>query len=87
LEAQKEPQVNHFENFIACVRSRKVEDLHCDILEGHMSATLCHLANISYRLGRKLVFNPDTEKFAADAEADRYLTRTYREPYVLPERI
>ena len=87
LEVEKEPQVSHFENFVACVRTRKVEDLHCDILEGHMSATLCHLANISYRLGRKLVFNPDTEKFAGDMEADRYLTRAYREPYVLPEKI
>jgi len=86
-EPDKEPAVNHFENFIACVRSRKVEDLHCDILEGHMSATLCHLANISYRLGRKLVFDSAKERFAGDPEADKLLTRAYRQPYVLPEKV
>ena len=41
----------HFDNFVKAVRSRKVEDLNCDIAEGHLSAALCHLANISYRLG------------------------------------
>ena len=69
------------------MRSRKTEDLQCEILDGHMSATLCHLANISFRTGRKLVFNPETEKFVGDEEANRMLTRKYREPYVLPERV
>ncbi len=41
----------HFDNFVKAVRSRKVEDLNGDIAEGHLSAALCHLANISYRLG------------------------------------
>jgi predicted dehydrogenase len=77
----------HWANFTDCVRSRKVEDLACDIQEGHYSAALCHLANISYRLGRKLVFNPETEKFVGDAEANKFLTREYRKPYVLPEKI
>ncbi len=43
---------NHQANFIKAVRSRKVSDLHADIAEGVISATLCHMANISYRLGR-----------------------------------
>ena len=42
---------NHFANFIKCVRSRKQTDLAADILEGHQSSSLCHIANISYRLG------------------------------------
>ncbi|MCE9565288.1 MAG: Gfo/Idh/MocA family oxidoreductase [Planctomycetes bacterium] len=42
---------HHFDNFVKAVRSRKVEDLNCDIAEGHLSAALCHLSNISYRLG------------------------------------
>jgi predicted dehydrogenase len=42
---------NHFDNFVKAVRSRRYEDLNCDIHEGHLSAALCHLANISYRLG------------------------------------
>ena len=44
----------HFDNFVKAVRSRKVEDLNCDIAEGHLSAALCHLANISYRSGTEL---------------------------------
>ena len=78
---------NHFENFISCMRSRKVADLNCDILEGHMSAVLCHLANISLRTGRKLGFDPNTERFVGDEEADRFLTRAYRAPYTLPEKV
>ncbi|HWE97711.1 MAG TPA: Gfo/Idh/MocA family oxidoreductase [Tepidisphaeraceae bacterium] len=44
---------DHFANFIHAVRSRKVADLHADILEGHLSSALCHTSNISYRLGQK----------------------------------
>lgn len=84
-EPAVEPQENHFENFIKAVRSRNRDDLYCDILEGHLSTTLAQLSTISYRLGRTLVFDPDTETFVNDAEANSYLTRTYREPYVLPK--
>jgi len=147
-----------FGNFIAAVRSRKREDLCADILEGHYSSALCHLANISYRLGkveplnpktkalgdnkeayetlarmdehlkvnyealaksqeekrakdakyapkpdelvgdelkfdglklrvgRKLEFDPEKEKFVNDAEADKLLTRVYRKPFEVPEK-
>jgi predicted dehydrogenase len=55
LKGQKvtsfEGGANHFENFLNAVRSRKVSDLSADIEEGHVSAALCHLGNISYRLG------------------------------------
>jgi predicted dehydrogenase len=44
---------DHFENFIKAVRSRKREDLNAEILEGHISAAICHTGNISYRLGEK----------------------------------
>jgi predicted dehydrogenase len=44
---------DHFANFIKAVHSRRVEDLHADILEGHLSSALCHTGNISYRLGAK----------------------------------
>lgn len=46
------PSENHFENFIQAVRSGKREDLNADILEGHISTSICHAGNISYRLGR-----------------------------------
>ena len=42
---------DHFANFIKAVRSRKHTDLNADIQDGHLSAALCHTANISYRLG------------------------------------
>ncbi len=44
---------NHFANFIRAVRSRKPEDLNAEIAKGHVSTALCHVANISHRLGRK----------------------------------
>lgn len=82
-----EPEVSHFQNFIDCVRSRRREDLHCEILDGHMSTALCHLANIAFRTGRKLTFDPAAETFPGDAEANALLGRKYREPYVLPEQV
>jgi predicted dehydrogenase len=53
---------DHFANFIKAVHSRRVEDLHADILEGHLSSALCHTGNISYRLGAKK--GPDAIKDA-----------------------
>ena len=78
---------NNWENFIACVRSRKKEDLHAPIEEGHISAALVHLANTSYRLGRTLNFDPETEQVIGDEEANRMLRGTYREPFVVPEKV
>ncbi len=43
----------HFDNFIKAVRSRNPADLTADIADGHLSAALCHIANISYRLGEE----------------------------------
>src|SRR5580693_5369698 len=53
---------NHFANFIDCVRSRKKENLGAPIEEGHISCTLVHLANVSYRVGRTLNFDPVKEE-------------------------
>ena len=122
---------SHFENFIACVRSRDNAKLNADIEEGHYSAGLCHLGNISYRLGtpasfdpklgkvlgdeyasealqrmgehlkdsgvkftgknfvagRKLDFNPKAENFGDDKQANALLTRNYRKPFVVPEKV
>lgn len=65
----------HFDNFVKAVRSRKVEDLHCDIAEGHLSAAICHLANISYRLGAESSFDKDIAAFAGCKEAADALSR------------
>jgi len=131
VEAERGPGQGHFGNFIAAVRSRKVEDLNADILEGHYSAALCHLANISYRLGHKVPFNKKTkafgddkdayetlgrmeehlkdnsvaldglnyrlgtrltfdaatESFVGDSQANQLLTRQYRRPFAVPDRL
>jgi len=78
---------DHFSNFIEGIRSGNNETLRCDISEGFYSTALPHLANISYRLGREVKFIGDKEKFANDPEADKFLTREYREPYVIPQII
>jgi hypothetical protein len=129
---EHEPEGNHFGNFITAVRSRKSSDLNADILQGHYSAALCHLANVSYRLGepvsfgsstrpfdegtfgadafgrmkehlgkenglslegesyrmgRKLAFDPKGETFVDAPEACKLLTRSYRKPFTVPESI
>jgi hypothetical protein len=80
-------RASHWANFLDAVRAEKDEPLHCDILQGHLSTSLCHLANISYRVGRSLKFNGTKEKFVNDAEADALLTRVYRKPYALPASV
>lgn len=66
---------NHFRNFIDVVRSRKREELHADVLEGHLSSVPCHLSNISYRLGELQPFNPQTKSLGDDKEAYETLAR------------
>ncbi len=118
---------DHFANFVEAVRNGKQEELHADILEGHLSSALCHLGNISYRLGtqtsfdkvagaladkeaqetfermekhlkdnnvsleetkcdlgRRLKFDPKTETFVGDKDADALLTREYRKGFEVP---
>jgi predicted dehydrogenase len=60
---------DHFGNFIKAVRSRKVEDLNADILEGHLSSALCHLGNISYRLGTDQPFAKKPALLQGDKDA------------------
>lgn len=73
----------HMQNFLAACRSRNFKELHDGLDNAVLSAGLCHLANISYRTGRKLNLE-EGPKFADDPEADKYLTRpAYRKPYVV----
>ncbi|HZP80853.1 MAG TPA: Gfo/Idh/MocA family oxidoreductase [Chthonomonadaceae bacterium] len=122
---------DHFGNFLDAVRSRRHTDLRGDIEEGHLSSALCHLGNISYRLGEmqpfntktgafgddkeaietfarfeqhladngirlqdtsyrlgpRLRFDPKAERFRDNARANALLTREYRKPFVVPERV
>ena len=123
----------HHVNFIEAVRSGKRDKLRADILEGHLSAALCHMANISYRLGRRqsvgettrtvadrellkesferllphlqangidlaktpltvgptLNWNNAAEKFQGEYGdwANMLLSRDYRDPFVVPEKV
>ena len=78
---------DHYANFIKAVKSRKTEDQNGPVETAHLSSALAHLGNISCRLGRQLEFNPATERFVKDTEADKMLTRNYRKPYVVPEKV
>jgi predicted dehydrogenase len=122
---------DRFGSFIHALRSGRQEDINSPILEGHYSAALCHLGNISYRLGKPvpfgqkpdtlgdnrqtvesyeailenlegvgvktdeltyclgptLKFDPQSEKFVDNDEANQRLTRAYREPFVVPDSV
>ena len=81
-----EPTNELIDDFVECVKSgnRPV----CDIEEGHISSAMCHLANISFRVGnRKLRFDAATETFPDDAEACALLRRKDRPPWVIPDKV
>jgi predicted dehydrogenase len=65
---------NHFENFVKAVRSGKHQDLNCDVTEGHLSAALCHLANISVRLGKTVPLG-ELKEIAGSKETGEYLQK------------
>src|SRR6185295_13596729 len=90
-------QKDHQANFIKAVRSRKQEDIVAPILDGHLSSALCHLGNISYRVGKQvpptlgpwLTFDPKSERFTGtlSEEANKLVKREYRAPYVIPDQV
>jgi len=90
-EQQKGPEKSeggdHYLNFIEAVRSRKRETLNAEVEEGAASTVLVHLANISYRVGRTINFDPKTMAILSDAEASKLMTREYRKPFVVPEKV
>jgi predicted dehydrogenase len=75
----------HLRNFLDSVRAHKQPN--ADIEEGHKSTRLCHLGNIAYRVGRRLTFDASTETLREDKAANQLLGRTYREPFVVPEKV
>jgi len=75
----------HVQNFIDCIKSR--EKPYCDLeTVGHPASVLCHAGNVSARLGRRVVLDPQTEMFVDDDEANALRGRPeYRKPWLLPE--
>jgi hypothetical protein len=78
---------NHYRAFVDAIRGADPATFNASIEEGFYSCALIHLANISYRLGRSLEFDPATLRFPRDEEANRMLTREYRAPFVVPDRV
>ena len=72
---------SHARNFLDCVKSRRRPN--ADVEEGHRSAVMCHLGNISTRLGRSLRWDAAREQIVGDAEANQWLARPYRAPWKL----
>jgi predicted dehydrogenase len=66
---------DHYGNFVGAVRSRKATELKGDIEEGHLSSALCHLGNISYRLGTLAAFDAKTQAFGDDKAAAETVAR------------
>jgi len=93
LGKQREPgpsgegRANHYQHFIDAIRANDQKLAMADIKEGFYSCALIHLANISYRIGRSLEFDPKTMRFVNDNEANHMLTKEYREPFVVPDKV
>ena len=79
----------HFQNWFDAIRARDMSIQNGPVQTGHLSSSLAHLGNISYRLGRQLEFDPVAERFIGEGEneANAMLSRDYRAPYLLPEVI
>ena len=72
---------NHFGDWLKCIRTGEKPVAEIEI--GHRSATVCHLGNISIRLGRKIGWDPAKEQIVGDEEASGMMLRPYREPWAL----
>jgi predicted dehydrogenase len=72
---------NHPQNWLDCIKSRKLPI--CDVEIGHRSASVCHLANVALRLGRKVQWDPVKEQIIGDADAAAMVSRPYRSPWTL----
>jgi hypothetical protein len=79
--------VPHMRNFLEAVRKRDHKHLNADVEVGVAAANFCHLANIGYRLKRRLNIDPTAGRFIGDDEANTMLTRNYRAPYIVPEKL
>jgi predicted dehydrogenase len=74
----------HYQNFIDAIRAGDPKILTCEILEGHLSSTLPHLANIAYLVKDTIVFDGKTETIKDNKKANELLTREYRKGFEVP---
>jgi len=84
VEGKQDESTAHVSNFLQAVRSRRWQDLVAEVQEAVISADLIHMANASYRTGRKLTLASDATRFVSDDAANSLLTRhPYRAPYIV----
>jgi len=79
--------LNHYRNFIDCVRDNNPGGVTAPPIEGHYSSALSHYALTAARVNRVLEIDTETEMVKDDEEANSHLTREYREPYVVPVEV
>ena len=72
---------NHYRNWLDCIKTRQEPIEPVEV--GHSTANICHCGNIAMRLKRRVQWNPETETFVGDDEANQMLRRPYREPWNL----
>jgi predicted dehydrogenase len=72
---------NHVRNWLDCIKTRQPTVCHPE--SAHRATTICHAANLSIRLGRKLKWDPVAERFLGDDEANRMIARALRAPWTL----
>ena len=70
---------DHQQNFLDCIKSGKDPAARIEI--GHRSATVCHLGNIAVRMNAKLQWDPESERFVGNDDANAYLHREMRDPW------
>src|SRR5205814_8205276 len=62
-------------NFIAALRSGKIADLKTDILQGHLSASFCHMGNVSLLCGESMTFDEARDRMSEESHAEKALDR------------
>ncbi|MCX6925856.1 MAG: Gfo/Idh/MocA family oxidoreductase [Verrucomicrobia bacterium] len=75
----KFPLITEKQDFVNCIKSRKETMIPAEI--GHRTATMCQIGHISIETGSKLLWNPETERFVGNDEANKLLTRAHRAPW------
>ena len=87
VDRYSEDQLSHFHNFFDAIRAKQRDMLTAEINETYASTAITLLANISYRLGRELRFDPAQQRFTRDEEAHAMLVGAYRAPFIVPGRV
>jgi hypothetical protein len=73
----------HMRNFLDVIETRKMEDLNAPIQVGALVANVCQMGNIAYKMGEKVYWNAQTNKFI-DGKANKLLVAPYYNGYKLP---